>query len=131
MRVRVRLGAGLTRFAAAPLLSLELDDGATIAQLLERLTAREPALEPALPSVLPVVHGTHAARDDVLTRSRTGCSARTCRCSARSPTAATSSSTPRPDRNPAHPISTHTVGVTVDKEAAEAIARDAARNAQL
>jgi molybdopterin converting factor small subunit len=66
MRVRVRLGAGLSRFAAAPLLSLELDDGATIAQLLERLTAREPALEPALPSVLPVVHGTHAARDDVL-----------------------------------------------------------------
>jgi acetamidase/formamidase/molybdopterin converting factor small subunit len=66
MRVRVRLGAGLSRFAAAPLLSLELDDGATIAQLLERLTAREPALEPALPSVLPVVHGSHAARDDVL-----------------------------------------------------------------
>jgi len=66
MRVRVRLGAGLSRFAAAPVLSLELDDGATIAQLLERLTAQEPGLEPALPSVLPVVHGTHAARDDVL-----------------------------------------------------------------
>ena len=66
MRVRVRLGAGLSRFAAAPLLSLELDDGATIAQLLDLLTAREPALEPALPSVLPVVAGVHAERATVL-----------------------------------------------------------------
>jgi hypothetical protein len=66
MRVRVRLSAGLSRFTAVPLLSLELPDGATIARLLEDLTAREPALEPALPSILPVVGGAHADRAHVL-----------------------------------------------------------------
>jgi molybdopterin converting factor small subunit len=66
MRVRVRLGAGLARFADAPLLSVELPDDATVASLLEELGARQPALAPALPSALPVVKGVHANRADVL-----------------------------------------------------------------
>ncbi|WP_156027687.1 MoaD/ThiS family protein [Candidatus Solirubrobacter pratensis] len=66
MRVRVRLGAGLSRFADAPLLSLDLHDAATVADLLAALADRQPALGPALASALPVVHGAHVARDDVL-----------------------------------------------------------------
>jgi molybdopterin converting factor small subunit len=58
--VRVRLGAGLSRFATAPALTLELDDGATVEDLLTRLREREPALAPALRSALPVIGGLHA-----------------------------------------------------------------------
>ena len=134
IHVRVRLGAGLARFAGAPLLSLDLPDGATVDDLLAALGSAQPALAPALHSALPVVAGAHVEREQRLhagdevallipvaggarpigayrghhrdapgrarpcssTRSPTGCSAPTCRCSARSPTAATSSSTPRP-----------------------------------
>ena len=63
MRVRVRLGAGLSRFADAPLLSVDLADGASVDDLLAALGTQQPALEPALPSVLPVVAGTHVERD--------------------------------------------------------------------
>jgi molybdopterin converting factor small subunit len=66
VRVRVRLGAGLSRFAGAPLLAVELERDATVEHLLAALAAREPALAPALPSALPVVAGVHAARGDVL-----------------------------------------------------------------
>jgi molybdopterin synthase sulfur carrier subunit len=66
MRVRVRLGAGLSRLADAPLLALDLSEGATVEDMLAALAAREPALEAALPSVLAVVRGAHAARDAVL-----------------------------------------------------------------
>jgi molybdopterin converting factor small subunit len=62
MRVRVRLGAGLSRLSESPALTLELDDGATVGDLLARLGDREPDLAPALPSVLPVIGGVHAAR---------------------------------------------------------------------
>jgi len=44
MRVRVRLGAGLSRFADAPLLSLELAEGASVDDLLATLGAEQPAL---------------------------------------------------------------------------------------
>jgi molybdopterin synthase sulfur carrier subunit len=66
MRVRVRLGAGLSRFADAPLLAVELEAGATVERLLAELAARQPGLAPALPSALAVVHGAHATREDVL-----------------------------------------------------------------
>ena len=62
MQVRVRLGAGLARLAEAPLLSLDLQDGATIADLFDRLGSDAPAVAPALRSVLPVVRGEHAER---------------------------------------------------------------------
>ena len=63
MQVRVRLGAGLARLTAAPVVGLELDDGATVADALDRLRAVRPELAPALPAALPVVAGVHAGRD--------------------------------------------------------------------
>jgi MoaE-MoaD fusion protein len=66
MRIRVRLGAGLTRFADAPLLALDVADGASVDDLLAALGAEQPALAPALKSVLPVVAGSHVERDQRL-----------------------------------------------------------------
>jgi molybdopterin converting factor small subunit len=63
MQVRVRFGAGLSRLALAPVVGLELDDGATVADALARLAADQPVLAALLPAALPVVAGTHAARD--------------------------------------------------------------------
>jgi molybdopterin converting factor small subunit len=64
--IRVRLGAGLAGLAQAPLMSLDLEAGATVTDLLGRLAAAEPAVAPALPSVLPVVAGEHAERSRTL-----------------------------------------------------------------
>ena len=64
MQVRVRLGAGLARLtAAAPIVGLELDDGATVADAVARLAADRPELASSLPSALPVLAGEHAAGD--------------------------------------------------------------------
>jgi molybdopterin converting factor small subunit len=65
--VRVRLGAGLARLSTAPLKTVEVAEGATVADLFTRLGEAEPELAPALRSVLPVVAGEHVARDQVLT----------------------------------------------------------------
>ena len=62
MRVRVRLGAGLSRFAEAPLLSVDLAEGACVDDLLAAVGDEQPALAPALRSALPVVGGTHVER---------------------------------------------------------------------
>jgi molybdopterin converting factor small subunit len=66
VRVNVRLGSGLSRFAEAPLLSVELDDGASVGDLLAALGSEQPSLAPALPSALPVVAGTHVEREQRL-----------------------------------------------------------------
>lgn len=66
MQVRVRLGAGLARLAESPLLSLDLEDGATVADLLDRLTVVAPDVAPALRSTLPVLAGEHAERTRTL-----------------------------------------------------------------
>ncbi len=66
MRIRVRLGAGLSRFAEAPLLSIDLVEGSSVDDLLVALGAQQPTLEPALRSALPVVAGTHAEREQRL-----------------------------------------------------------------
>jgi molybdopterin converting factor small subunit len=63
MQVRVRLGAGLSRLAAAPLLTVDLDDGATVGDLLVSL---QPQLGDALRSALPVVAGEHVTRETPL-----------------------------------------------------------------
>ena len=63
MQIRVRLGAGLARLAAAPMLTVQLAHGATVDELLERLRDIEPDLAPALRSALPVVAGEHVPRD--------------------------------------------------------------------
>ena len=61
--IRVRLGGGLSRLAAAPLLAVDLADRATVDELLARLRADQPDLAPALPAALPVIGGEHVARD--------------------------------------------------------------------
>jgi molybdopterin converting factor small subunit len=66
MRVRVRLGAGLSRFAEAPMLSMDLAEGASVDDLLAALGTDQPSLEPALRSVLPVLAGEHVERDQSL-----------------------------------------------------------------
>jgi molybdopterin converting factor small subunit len=66
VRVRVRLGAGLSRFADAPLLSIDLADDASVDDLLAALGTQQPSLEPALSSVLPVVSGTQVEREQRL-----------------------------------------------------------------
>lgn len=63
VQVRVRLGGGLSTLAAAPLLSVDLADNATVEDLYERLRDTEPGLGPALRSALPVVAGEHVPRD--------------------------------------------------------------------
>jgi molybdopterin converting factor small subunit len=64
--VRVRLGAGLARLSAAPFLSVDVAEGATVGDLFARLAEAEPDLAPALRSVLPVVGGEHVTRDQIL-----------------------------------------------------------------
>ena len=66
MRVRVRLGAGLSRFADAPLLSVELAEGASVDDLFAALGSEQPGLAPALRSALPVLAGEHVERDQRL-----------------------------------------------------------------
>ena len=66
MQIRVRLGAGLSRFAGSPLLALELPDGGSVEDLCAALGERYPDLAPALPSALPVVGGTQVERTDAL-----------------------------------------------------------------
>jgi molybdopterin converting factor small subunit len=63
MQVRVRLGSGLARLAPSPLLSLELDEGATVADACRRLASEQPELAGALNAALPVVAGEHAERE--------------------------------------------------------------------
>jgi molybdopterin converting factor small subunit len=66
MQVRVRLGPGLARLVPAPLHSLELDEGATVADACRRLAAEQPQLAGALDAALPVVAGVHADRGRAL-----------------------------------------------------------------
>ena len=66
VEVRIRLGNGIARFAPAPVLRVELPEGATVEQLYERLAAAHPELAPVLRSALPVVHGAHVERELVL-----------------------------------------------------------------
>jgi molybdopterin converting factor small subunit len=66
MIVRIRLGSSLARFAPAPLLKLELPDGATVEDLYDCLSTRTPELAPALASALPVLGGVHVERSRTL-----------------------------------------------------------------
>lgn len=66
MEVRIRLGRGIARFAPAPMLTLELADGATVEDLYVSLARSHPDLVPALRSALPVVQGAHVERERAL-----------------------------------------------------------------
>ena len=56
----------LARLSAAPFETVELAEGATVADLFARLGDDEPELAGALRSVLPVVAGEHVTRDQAL-----------------------------------------------------------------
>jgi len=62
MQVRVRLDAGLSWLSKAPALTLELEEGATVDDLLACLRDTEPDLAPALRTALLVIGGVHAER---------------------------------------------------------------------
>ena len=66
VQIRVRLAAGLAELFRAPFLTVELADGATVADLYARLADTEPDAAPALRSALAVVAGEHAGADDLL-----------------------------------------------------------------
>lgn len=66
VQIRVRLAAGLAELFRAPFLNVDLADGATVADLYDRLADTEPDAAPALRSALAVVAGEHAGLDDLL-----------------------------------------------------------------
>ena len=66
MRVGVRLGGALVRLVDSPLLAVELDDGATLADLYDEVGRVHPELDGAVRSVLPVLRGTHIGKSHVL-----------------------------------------------------------------
>ena len=67
MEIRIRLGSGIARFAPAPVLTVQLPNGATIDDLLGRLSSSNPELAPALRSAVAVVGGRHVDRGQTLT----------------------------------------------------------------
>ena len=67
MIVRIRLGSSLARLAPAPVLSLELPDGATVDDLYDCLASRTPELAAALAAALPLMDGKHVERGHRLT----------------------------------------------------------------
>ncbi|MBV8990295.1 MAG: MoaD/ThiS family protein [Solirubrobacterales bacterium] len=66
MEVCIRFGSGIARLAPAPVLRLELPEGATVEELYDRLAGSYPELAPALGSSLPVLRGAHLERDRTL-----------------------------------------------------------------
>lgn len=66
VKIRIRLGSAIARLAPSPTLSIELPDGATVADLYERLGAAHPEIAPALGSALALVEGAHVPHGQTL-----------------------------------------------------------------
>jgi molybdopterin converting factor small subunit len=66
MIVRIRLGSSLARLAPAPVLSLELPRGATVADVYDRLATNTPELGAVLVAALPLIAGEHVDRGRAL-----------------------------------------------------------------
>jgi molybdopterin converting factor small subunit len=66
MRVGVRLGGALVRLVESPRIAVDLDDGATLADLYTELGAANPDLDAAMRSALPVLRGTQIGTQQVL-----------------------------------------------------------------
>jgi molybdopterin converting factor small subunit len=66
VKVRIRLGSAIARLAPAPLLSIELPDGATVEDLYKQLGAAHPEIAPALGSALALIEGAHVRRGQPL-----------------------------------------------------------------
>jgi len=66
MHVRVRLGGGLAQLAGNARIGITLQEGATVADLLENLRLQYPELEQKLPTAIAMVSGRHAGHDAAL-----------------------------------------------------------------
>jgi molybdopterin converting factor small subunit len=66
MRVGVRLGGALVRLVESPRLAVDLDDGATLADLYAELGTAHPDLDAAMRSALPILRGTQIDAQQVL-----------------------------------------------------------------
>jgi MoaE-MoaD fusion protein len=66
VEVRIRLGSGIARFASAPVLTLQLPNGATVEDIYDRLAASNAELVSALQSAVPIVGGVHVERGQAL-----------------------------------------------------------------
>jgi molybdopterin converting factor small subunit len=66
VEVRVRLGTGIARFAPAPSLIVQLPNGATVADVCNRLAESNPELGSALKSAVAIIGGTHVGRAEPL-----------------------------------------------------------------
>lgn len=64
MHISVRLSAALAQISGAPRVQVEVDDGATIADLVRALEGRYPGLAPRLKHAVPIIAGNHASLDD-------------------------------------------------------------------
>src|SRR5437660_632987 len=62
VEVRIRLGSGIAQFAPAPVLTVQLPNGATIDDLCDQLASSNPQLGASLGSALPVLGGMHVMR---------------------------------------------------------------------
>ncbi|HRW50007.1 MAG: MoaD/ThiS family protein [Caldilinea sp.] len=67
MHVSVRLSAALAQVTGSPRLQVEIDDDATVADLIQTLEQRYPALAPRLKHAVPIVGGNHATSQEPLT----------------------------------------------------------------
>ena len=66
MEISVRLSAALAQITGVPRLQVEVEPGATVADLIQALEHRYPALAPRLKHAVPIVGGSHASPGDVL-----------------------------------------------------------------
>jgi len=66
MRVRVRLFAGLKELAGGPEVMVDLEEGATVKDLEDRLGREYPRLKPLLASLAFAVDEEYKARDHAL-----------------------------------------------------------------
>jgi len=66
MEISVRLGHGLAQNVGSPRLQVALHDGATVADLMGRLSADHPLLSQQLATCVAIVAGSHVKPDEPL-----------------------------------------------------------------
>jgi molybdopterin converting factor small subunit len=66
MEIPVRLSAGLAEYTGRSRLHVALEEGATLADLMDRLCAEHPALTDRLAATVAVVSGRHLERTEPL-----------------------------------------------------------------
>jgi len=66
MEISVRLGHGLAQHVGSSRLQVALDDGASVADLIGRLSAAHPSLSQQLAASVAIVAGSHVNPDEPL-----------------------------------------------------------------